>query len=66
MLPLSHFPLVIYRFYLAQLILNATKGVAKGDPNESTSFTLTFDKAGTYNYYCLLHPWQKGKVVVQH
>ena len=36
-----------------------------GPPNESTSFTLTFEKAGTYDYYCLLHPWQKGKVVVQ-
>lgn|SRR5690349_15668610 len=36
-----------------------------GPPNGSTSFTLTFEKAGTYNYYCILHPWQKGKVIVQ-
>jgi hypothetical protein len=36
-----------------------------GPPNGSTTFTLTFEKAGTYNYYCLLHPWQKGKVAVQ-
>jgi plastocyanin len=36
-----------------------------GPPNGSTSFTLAFEKAGTYNYYCILHPWQKGKVVVQ-
>jgi hypothetical protein len=36
-----------------------------GPPNGSTSFTLTFEKAGTYNYYCILHPWQKGKVMVQ-
>jgi plastocyanin len=36
-----------------------------GPPNGSTYFTLTFEKAGTYNYYCLLHPWQKGKVIVQ-
>jgi plastocyanin len=36
-----------------------------GPPNGSTSFTLTFEKAGTYDYYCILHPWQKGKVVVQ-
>lgn len=34
-------------------------------PNGSTSFTLTFEKSGTYNYYCILHPWQKGKVVIQ-
>jgi plastocyanin len=36
-----------------------------GSPNGSTTFTLTFEKAGTYDYYCILHPWQKGKVAVQ-
>jgi plastocyanin len=36
-----------------------------GPPNGSTTFTLTFEKAGTYDYYCILHPWQKGKVVAQ-
>ncbi len=36
----------------------------KGPPNASTSFTLRFEKAGTYDYYCILHPWMKGKVVV--
>jgi plastocyanin len=36
-----------------------------GPPNGSTSFTLTFERVGIYNYYCILHPWQKGKVVVQ-
>ena len=36
-----------------------------GPPNGSTAFTLTFEKSGTYDYYCILHPWQKGKVVVQ-
>lgn len=36
-----------------------------GPPNGSTAFTLTFEKAGTYDYYCILHPWQKGKVIVQ-
>ena len=37
----------------------------KGPPNAGTSFTLTFEKAGTYNYYCILHPWMKGKVTVK-
>ena len=36
-----------------------------GPPNGSTAFTLTFERAGTYNYYCIMHPWQKGKVIVQ-
>jgi hypothetical protein len=36
-----------------------------GPPNGSTTFTLTFEKSGTYDYYCILHPWQKGKVAVQ-
>ena len=36
-----------------------------GPPNGSTSFTLTFGKAGTYDYYCILHPWQKGNIIVQ-
>ena len=36
----------------------------KGPPNASSSFTLKFEKAGNYNYYCILHPWMKGKVVV--
>ena len=36
-----------------------------GPPNGSTTFKLTFEKSGTYDYYCILHPWQKGKVVVQ-
>lgn len=28
-------------------------------------FTFTFTKAGTYTYFCSLHPKMKGKVVVQ-
>ena len=27
-------------------------------------FTFTFDKAGTFEYFCGLHPHMKGKVVV--
>ena len=28
------------------------------------SYTYTFDKAGTFNYICALHPHMKGKVIV--
>jgi plastocyanin len=33
-------------------------------PGSSSTFSVTFQKAGTYNYLCLLHPWMVGKVVV--
>ncbi len=33
-------------------------------PGTSSTFSVTFEKAGTYNYLCLLHPWMVGKVVV--
>ena len=29
------------------------------------SFTYTFSKAGTYDYFCSIHPKMTGKVVVQ-
>jgi plastocyanin len=39
----------------------------KGNPIPGTSntFTVTFQKAGTYNYLCILHPWMVGTVVVK-
>ena len=33
------------------------------DPFES--YTLTFDEVGTYNYFCTLHPWMEGQVIVE-
>ena len=44
----------------------STEGVFKSkvqDTNEQFSFT--FDKAGTYPYYCSIHPKMTGKVVVR-
>ena len=32
------------------------------DPYQSFSFI--FDKIGIYDYYCTLHPWMKGQVIV--
>ena len=29
-----------------------------------SSFTLTFEKAGTYNYICIIHPWMTGTIMV--
>jgi len=33
------------------------------DPSES--YTVTFDEVGTYDYFCTLHPWMKGQVIVE-
>ena len=33
------------------------------DPAES--YTLTFDRAGTFDYFCTLHPWMQGQVIVK-
>ena len=33
------------------------------DPGEKFSFS--FDQKGEYDYFCTLHPWMKGKVVVE-
>jgi len=29
------------------------------------SYEFTFDEAGEYDYYCMVHPWMVGKVIVQ-
>lgn len=39
----------------------ANSGIPQGKP---TPFTLKFTKAGTYTYYCAVHPGMTGKVTV--
>src|SRR6476659_916059 len=41
------------------------KGQEQLYPGLSTSFTVTFQKAGTYHYICQLHPWMVGSVLVK-
>jgi plastocyanin len=41
------------------------KGMEKEYPGSSTAFTATFQKAGTYHYICLVHPWMTGSVNVK-
>ena len=56
----------------ARLTINGTEKYVNSGwmfPNgpllgSSSTFTVTFQKAGTYNYLCLLHPWMVGKVLV--
>ena len=28
-------------------------------------YTLSFDEIGTYDYYCVLHPWMEAQVIVE-
>ena len=30
-----------------------------------SSFSHTFDSAGTYDYFCMVHPWMQGTVIVE-
>jgi plastocyanin len=30
-----------------------------------TSFSVTFENTGTYDYLCVVHPWMTGRVIVQ-
>ena len=41
------------------------KGKEQAYPGSGNSFTIRFEKAGTYNYICLIHPWMKGTVTVK-
>ncbi len=41
------------------------KGQEKRFPGSSNTFTVTFQKAGTYHYQCQIHPWMTGRVVVK-
>jgi plastocyanin len=41
------------------------KGQEQAFPGASTSFTITFQKAGIYSYICQIHPWMRGSIVVK-
>ena len=28
-------------------------------------YVLTFDEEGTFDYFCTLHPWMEGQVIVE-
>jgi plastocyanin len=44
----------------------STDGVFKSKVRDTDEqFTYTFDKAGTYSYYCSIHPKMTGQVVVR-
>ena len=36
-----------------------------GMMNPGQSWSYTFDEAGSYDYYCMVHPWMVGTVIVE-
>jgi plastocyanin len=41
------------------------EGLAPSGAPPMSSFTVTFQKPGTYYYICSIHPWMTGSVIVQ-
>ena len=35
-----------------------------GHVSPSEKFSYTFDQSGEFHYYCRLHPWMEGKIIV--
>jgi len=40
-------------------------GQEQAYPGSGNTFTVTFEKPGTYDYICILHPWIAGSVIVK-
>ena len=40
------------------------EGQSPPDVPPITSFTIVFNKPGSYDYFCALHPWMTGSVKV--
>ena len=41
------------------------KGQEQAFPGSGNTFTVTFQKTGTFKYACILHPWMQGTVIVR-
>ena len=58
-----------YRFGGDERFVNSgwllPKGLEKVYPGSGNTFTATFEKSGTYEYLCVLHPWMTGSVIVK-
>ncbi len=40
-------------------------GMEQQFPGSGNTFTMLFEKPGTYNYICILHPWMTGSITVK-
>jgi plastocyanin len=41
------------------------KGQENLYPGSGNTFTMTFQKAGTYDYLCIIHPYMTGRIIVK-
>jgi plastocyanin len=41
------------------------QGQEQAYPGSGNTFTVTFEKPGTYHYICILHPWMTGSIIVK-
>jgi plastocyanin len=41
------------------------EGLEQQYPGSGNTFTVTFEKPGTYDYICVIHPWMTGSVIVR-
>jgi plastocyanin len=41
------------------------EGLKKQYPGSGNTFTVTFEKSGTYDYLCVIHPWMAGSIRVR-
>jgi plastocyanin len=41
------------------------EGLEEQYPGSGNTFALTFEKPGTYDYLCILHPWMTGTIAVE-
>lgn len=49
----------------AHTVTSKTNAFDSGDITSGKTFSFTFSAAGTYNYFCSLHPAMTGSIVVQ-
>lgn len=47
-------------------VISQDGGVLKSEVfNKGGEYSFTFDEAGEYDYFCSLHPFMKGKIIVK-
>ncbi len=62
--PNAHYTMTGDELYVNSGFMWPEVAIPPGAP-PITSFSITFENAGTYDYVCVIHPWMTGQVMVQ-